>query len=96
VIAVRDGARGVDPGLLDRLIFDADAVALRPSPLSEQASGPLLVAAIGAAAEPTFAASCFRATAGNSLLLRAIARAVREKVLAPTTADADRVLDLGG
>ena len=64
--------------------------------MSEQGSAEPLVDAIGGPADPAFIASCLRAMAGNPLLVRALARAVRDDGLTPTSDNVERVLDLRG
>jgi DNA-binding CsgD family transcriptional regulator/tetratricopeptide (TPR) repeat protein len=95
VAATRAGVRGVDDALLGRLLTDPSTTLLHPAPLTAAGSAELLAAAVEAPVDPAFADACFRATAGNPLLLRALARAVRADGLAPDRANAARVLDFG-
>ena len=74
---------------------DADAVAMRPQPLSEEASAELVRRAFGRSAAPLFAAACHQTTMGNPLLLRQLLSALVSEDVKPDAAHAHAVLAVG-
>jgi DNA-binding CsgD family transcriptional regulator len=95
VVAARPPEPGTPEPLLEALLADDQATALRPGPLSEEAAAALLEARLGAAPEPRFLAACQRATGGNPFLLAELAGALGAEGVAPADAQAERVADLG-
>ena len=69
--------------------------ALRPAPLSEQATATLIRDALGQEAEPAFARSCHRSTGGNPLLLHELLRASAARRVSPDGANLDALAELG-
>ncbi|MER5966342.1 AAA family ATPase [Streptomyces sp. NPDC002057] len=94
VAAVRPHVPGADP-LLNRLATDPAFTVLRPRPLALAGTSALLDRDIGGSAHPAFTEACHRATRGNPLLLRELARAVVEHRLPPDEAHAPSVESLG-
>jgi len=74
---------------------DADAVAMRPLPLSEEATAELVRRAFGRSAAPLFAAACHQTTMGNPLLLRQLLQALVSEDVKPDAAHAHAVLAVG-
>jgi DNA-binding CsgD family transcriptional regulator/tetratricopeptide (TPR) repeat protein len=95
VASVRTGEQPQDQLLFDHILTSPSVVELRPAPLSEAASHTLMEAIIGTEVEPAFSAACQAATAGNPLLLHALARTVALNGLPPTAANSERVASLG-
>jgi DNA-binding CsgD family transcriptional regulator len=80
--------------LLEPVVWDPAARRLEPGPLSA-AAGAQIVAGAFPAAEAAFAGACHRATAGNPFYLSELLRAMAADHRAPTTANVDRVLEMG-
>ncbi|MFF8512856.1 LuxR C-terminal-related transcriptional regulator [Streptomyces sp. NPDC015492] len=95
VAGFRTGEEPEDGPLFSRILTDPGVVEIRPAPLSESASRTLLRSAIGSDVAPEFAAVCRAATAGNPLLLHALARTVSLQGMAPEAANSPRVASLG-
>ncbi len=94
-VVVRAGERATDEPLLRRVTSAPGATTLRPAPLTEGAAAKLLAEVLGEVVQPPFAASCFHATAGNPLLLAALAATLAGDGVAPTVANRHRVLEVG-
>jgi DNA-binding CsgD family transcriptional regulator len=62
--------------LLERLLSEPDMHKVEPAPLSERGVGELLGSELGASAEGGLGRACHRATGGNPLFVRAVARAL--------------------
>jgi DNA-binding CsgD family transcriptional regulator len=95
VAVIRSGEAGSDEVLLRTLLADGAVTALRPGPLSEPAVRELLRTLLDDDVDPAFAAYCAAATAGNPLLLRALAATLARDGVAPTMANQERVTELG-
>ena len=83
-----------DAGLIAELLADPLGVHLYPQALSEQAAHELLAAQLDRVVDEAFAASCFRATEGNPLMLRQLARSLQAEGIEPvaeSAADVRRV-----
>lgn len=77
-------------------IAAADAAAVsRPRPLSDAATAELIRARVSPDADQEFCAACHAASGGNPLLLRELSRALTEEDVAPSAANAGRVLEIG-
>ncbi|MFJ6577589.1 AAA family ATPase [Streptomyces sp. NPDC091368] len=96
VATVRSGESGGSRALLNQVATDPAFTVLRPRPLGPGAAEEFLARALARdGIEPAFARACHDATAGNPLLLREVARAVREQELPTDAAHAGYVVDLG-
>jgi DNA-binding CsgD family transcriptional regulator len=93
-IAARPGERGAEAPVLAALAAEPATRLLRPKPLTAQ-STRRLVAAWAPRADPAFAAACHEATAGNPFLLRELLGALEQEGVAPTSAGAARVREIG-
>jgi len=93
VAVVRAGVRAPVDGLLPGLL--AEATVVRPGPLGEAAVGRLLAGSLSGGVDAEFATACWRLTAGNPLLLHALAAAIGAADLAPTAANTGRLDALG-
>ncbi len=80
-----------DASLIAELLSDPLAVHLFPQALSEGATRSLLQDQLGTHVDGPFAAACFRATEGNPLMLRQLARSLQAENTEPTAANADNV-----
>jgi tetratricopeptide (TPR) repeat protein len=95
VTTLRSGEPHDNHDLVADLAGDADAVAVRPQPLSEEATAELVRRAFGRSAAPLFAAACHRTTMGNPLLLRQLLQALVSEDVKPDAAHAHAVLAVG-
>ncbi len=77
-----------DADLIAELLSDPQAVHLYPQALSAAAAQSLLEAQLDRPVDATFAAACFRATEGNPLMLRQLARSIQAEGTEPTAASA--------
>ena len=74
--ATRPPVEAHAPELLERLLSEPDLHKVEPAPLSERGVRELLGSELGASAEGELGPACHRATGGNPLFVRAVARAV--------------------
>jgi DNA-binding CsgD family transcriptional regulator len=95
IAANREGEPGLDPALLAALADEPVAGTLRPGPLSEAAATELVRAGLGEEAEAEFASACYRATAGNPLLVGQLLEAIRADAIPPTAGSVGRIENLG-
>ena len=77
--------------LVARLGLDPLVRAVRPAPLSEQASGELVRAELGGDAAEGFCRACHEMTGGNPFLLRELVGALDDDGVLPTAAAARQV-----
>ena len=84
-----------DPVLVDELTDDPLSALLRPAPLSLAAAERLTEEILGSPPDPEFAAACLAASGGNPLLLRELLEGLSAEGVAPTTAEAPRVQEIG-
>jgi DNA-binding CsgD family transcriptional regulator len=94
VVATRPDEPGAEQALIDSLAHGPASRVLRPLPLSRAASVEF-VRAVLSDADPEFCRACHDASGGNPLLLAELAGALRAQRIAPTAANASRVLELG-
>lgn len=80
-----------DADLIGELLSDPLAVHLYPQALSEQGTKLLLASQFDGAVDDAFAVACFKATGGNPLMLRQLARSLQAEGTAPTQSNADSV-----
>ncbi len=92
---LRSGEPGVDPRLIGELVHDPAEASLRPAPLSVEAVAAVLAEQLDAPVDPAFADACHRATGGNPLLLRQLARALEGDRVPPDAAHAETVRQIG-
>ncbi|MEV0189648.1 AAA family ATPase [Kitasatospora purpeofusca] len=96
VAAARSDETGDTGPLLNQVATDPAFTVLRPRPLGRSAAGRFLARTLARGeVDPAFVRACHDATAGNPLLLRELARAVREQDLPTDAAHAGYVVDLG-
>ncbi|MFC7484700.1 AAA family ATPase [Luedemannella flava] len=84
VATLRTGEEHADAPLLAELAHDPATVAVRPGPLSAAGVADLVRARLGADADQSFVAACFRTTSGNPLLLRQLLARCRRSRCGPT------------
>ncbi|MGW6216676.1 ATP-binding protein [Streptomyces sp. NPDC055109] len=90
-VALRTGEAATDERLLLNITTDSATLVVRPHALSTQGTALLLEQALPTV-DPAFVAACHRATGGNPLLIRELARTVTAEGM---TTSAARVADLG-
>ncbi len=95
VAVVRTGEQTTNQHLLQHLMAAPETTLLRPAPLTEAATATLLGTVLGRPVDPQFSVCCFRATAGNPLLLQALAGSLEREGIEPTAANTGRVLEVG-
>jgi DNA-binding CsgD family transcriptional regulator len=79
LLAVRVGEEGPDAGLLESLAANPAAGLVEPSPLSQDAVGQLVAAALGEPLDSALAADCYRATGGLPFLVEQLACRLLDK-----------------
>ena len=82
-------------GLWRELADDPAAQVLGPQPLTEAGAGVVVRGRLGEDAADEFCRACHRATGGNPLFLRELVAALSEAEVAPTSAAAGTVSDVG-
>ena len=92
---IRTGEEHEDDELLAELALEPTAVAVRPSPLTPEATAGIVARRLGQPASPLFTAACHRTTSGNPLLLRQLLRALEADAVRPDAAHADMVVAVG-
>ncbi len=97
VVAGRVSEPGGESGLIDRLAAVPGAVTVAPRALSLGAAAQLLTRPGhgGPLPEAPFVTACHEVTGGNPLLLRELAKALREEGVAPTAQGARRAREIG-
>jgi DNA-binding CsgD family transcriptional regulator len=91
---LRSTEPGTDPALIAEIAADPLCEAVRPAPLGDGAVIELVTAQLGAP-DPRFAAACREATGGNPLLLRHLIAALEQDGVAPSSAGAAAVREIG-
>ena len=91
---LRSTEPGTDPALIAEVAADPLCEAVRPGPLGAGAVTELVTARLGDP-EPRFAAACREATGGNPLLLRHLLAALEQDGVAPRSAGAAAVREIG-
>jgi DNA-binding CsgD family transcriptional regulator len=88
--ATRPSIEAHAPELLERLLSEPDVHQVEPAPLSERGVRDLLGSELGTSAGGELGRACHRATGGNPLFVRAVARAVeaQEDASGPDLPDA--------
>ena len=95
VATVRTSEEPQEEDLLGELALEPDAVVLRPTALSAEATTALVERRLGAPPAPLFTAACHRTTSGNPLLLNQLLRALAQDRVHPDAAHADTVVGVG-
>ncbi|MFB6518060.1 helix-turn-helix transcriptional regulator [Streptomyces sp. NPDC056401] len=95
VAGLRTHEVGTDEHLLRQITADPAVTLVRPAALSRAATAALLARALDGSVDPAFATACHRATGGNPLLLRELARTISARGVLPNAVNARRVVDLG-
>ena len=95
VIATRQHVDPTRQAAVEQLLENPGTDVLRPLLLDRVAADQLLTSQLGQPPDPTFAAVCFRQTAGNPLMVRQLAAAVMAAGVTPTAANAGTVRQLG-
>jgi DNA-binding CsgD family transcriptional regulator len=93
VATVRPGEPGLAPGLLVAVCGEPVTSVVRPTPLSESATGELIEDELGDP-DKRFRAACHRATGGNPFLLVELIGAMREDAIPPTAESVGRIDEL--
>ena len=94
-LATRPPEQSPEPGFLSQILSDPTAVVLRPGPLGAESAAVLARAAFGAQPDPGFVTACQSATGGNPLFLQAVLGMLAREHIAPTAANASRVVRTG-
>jgi DNA-binding CsgD family transcriptional regulator len=94
-VATRPPEESPQAALVTEVLADPAAVVLRPGALGTEAVAALAGEAFAAAPDPAFVEACQKATGGNPLYLRALLDTLARERLAPTAANAARVLQTG-
>jgi DNA-binding CsgD family transcriptional regulator len=94
-VTLRTTEPGADPALLSEIANDLATSAVRPGPLTDDAVGSLVHAALGGEAADTFCAAVHTATGGNPLLVRQLLRALEAEGVQPDAASAGVVREIG-
>ena len=92
---VRPLERRARSALLSEIVGAKSVVALRPRPLSGEASARLVSEGLGADADGEFASACHTATGGNPLLLGELIRTLEVERVQPDAGSVSAVTDLG-
>ena len=92
---IRTGEEHEDDELLAELALEPAAVAVRPSPLTPEATAGIVARRLGQPASSLFTAACHRTTSGNPLLLRQLLRGLEADGVRPDAAHADMVVAVG-
>ncbi len=94
VIGLRTGDRATDPLLLDQVAFDSSATVIRPSDLTLDGTGSLVLRELGIEAEEGFVRGCHEASGGNPLLLHELLRLAQVHTIEPTAIGVDDLMQL--
>ena len=95
VVAARPPEQGRQTALVTEVLADPAAAVLRPGALGTEAVAALVGETFAADPDPAFVDACHEATGGNPLYLRALLDTMGREHLAPTAANAARVLQTG-
>jgi DNA-binding CsgD family transcriptional regulator len=94
-VAARPPEQSPQAALLAEVLADPAAVVLRPNPLGPAAVAALARDAFAVEPDSAFVAACETTTGGNPLYLRALLDTLARERLAPSAANAARVLQTG-
>jgi DNA-binding CsgD family transcriptional regulator len=93
--ALRPAEPGTDRTLLSELALAPGVETVRPGPLTPDGAGALIGSELAATPDPAFVDECVATTGGNPFYLGALVHEAAARGLAPTSAGADRVRELG-
>jgi DNA-binding CsgD family transcriptional regulator len=94
-VATRPPEQSSQAALVTEVLADPAAAVVRPGPLGTEAVAVLAGESFAAEPAPAFVDACQAATGGNPLYLRALLDTLARERLAPTAANAPRVLQTG-
>jgi DNA-binding CsgD family transcriptional regulator/tetratricopeptide (TPR) repeat protein len=94
VVGLRPSEPAENPMLLSQIVSDAEATAVRPTPLSAAATARLMRETLSSAADDAFCVACHEITGGNPLLLRELRNGILAEDVAPTSANVPRLREL--
>lgn len=94
VVAARPAEPGADGDLLDELATSPASRVVRPPPLSLEAVGALVRAALDTEPEQPFVRACFELTGGNPLLLHELLVTVVDEGVDATAANAGALSEM--
>jgi len=95
VCTVRPRERRARAPLVNAIVGDPLTIAIRPAPLSKEATARLVGEGLGMAPDETFSTACRTATGGNPLLLKELISTLHLEGVAPDAAGAGAVADVG-
>jgi DNA-binding CsgD family transcriptional regulator len=93
-IAARPSEPDADADLLDELATSPTSRVVRPPPLSTEAVGMLVRAALDTEPDEPFARACFELTGGNPLLLHELLVTLADEGVAPTASNAEALAEM--
>lgn len=94
-VATRPRSDAEASSMLDELLADPTVVLVRPRPLGAAAVAALVRDVLSTEPEEAFVAAAETASGGNPLFVRALLDAVEREHLAPTAANAARLVEIG-
>jgi DNA-binding CsgD family transcriptional regulator len=94
VVGLRPGEQREDAGVLTQIVSDAVTTAIRPAPLSPDATTRLVRETLSADADHAFCVACHQETGGNPQLLRELVHEVAAEGLAPIEVNVRRLRKL--
>jgi predicted ATPase len=94
-VATRPRSEANESAMLDEVLADPAGIVVRPGPLGTAAVAALIRDVLAAEPEEAFVAAAETASGGNPLFVRALLDAVKREQLAPTAANAARLLEIG-
>lgn len=95
IVALRAADHSPYPALVGGLVSEPGAVHVGLQPLETESVAALIRWMFGADPDPTFTASCYEASGGNPLFLRALLQTLADQGVPPDTCGASRVGDVG-
>jgi DNA-binding CsgD family transcriptional regulator len=95
LMAARPDEPGVETRLLDHIATEPACCALQLGPLTIHGGTRLLTAQLGEDAHPDFVQACYRATAGNPLLLLELTDQLMADGIRPTADNAQAIMAMG-
>ena len=95
VVGLRTAEPGTDPVLIGQVAAASAALRLEPRSLSEAGVAELIRSRLSAEPDPAFTDASLAATGGNPLLLRQLLSSLAVDGVAPTSAEAPTVREVG-
>ncbi|MDP2711971.1 MAG: AAA family ATPase, partial [Solirubrobacteraceae bacterium] len=93
--AHRPGGPGLGSAAHEALLAGVEHRSLHPAPLGPEATAELVGATLGAEPDEAFCRACYRASAGNPLLVRELLRALAARDVQPSAAAVEALADIG-